>query len=134
MLEWVEEVEDKINNNQIVNLLEDLPIKKDLWLKNFIKSAVSTTLIALAINFIFNGFMEHPRNFEEILLGVIAFLLAIVVIFVIDSYHQKVRELELRSIDSNCEVMKSNLTDKYLDEVVEKKVKEKLKKAIESDE
>ena len=76
-------------------------LKKDLWLKNFVKSAVSTTLIALSINFFFNGFMEHPRNFEEILLGIIAFLLAIVVIFVIDSYHQKVREMELKSIDSN---------------------------------
>lgn len=130
MMEWVDEIEDKIKNKKTVNLLEDLPIKKDLWLKNFIKSAVSTTLIALAINFIFNGF-KQPKNYEEILLGIIAFLLAIVVIFVIDSYHQKVRELELKSIDSNCEVMKSNLTDKYLEEEIDKIIQNKLKKAFE---
>lgn len=130
MMEWVDEIEDKIKNKKTVNLLEDIPIKKDLWLKNFIKSAVSTTLIALAINFIFNGF-KQPKNYEEILLGIIAFLLAIVVIFVIDSYHQKVRELELKSIDSNCEVMKSNLTDKYLEEEIDKIVQKKLKKAFE---
>jgi len=130
MMEWVDEIEDKIKNKKTVNLLEDLPIKKDLWLKNFIKSAVSTTLIALAINFIFNGF-KQPKNYEEILLGIIAFLLAVVVIFVIDSYHQKVRELELKSIDSNCEVMKSNLTDKYLEEEIDKIVQKKLKKAFE---
>lgn len=130
MMEWVDEIEDKIKNKKTVNLLEDIPIKKDLWLKNFIKSAVSTTLIALAINFIFNGF-KQPRNYEEILLGIIAFLLAVVVIFVIDSYHQKVRELELKSIDSNCEVMKSNLTDKYLEEEIDKIVQKKLKKAFE---
>lgn len=130
MMEWVDEIEDKIKNKETVNLLEDIPIKKDLWLKNFIKSAVSTTLIALAINFIFNGF-KQPRNYEEILLGIIAFLLAVVVIFVIDSYHQKVRELELKSIDSNCEVMKSNLTDKYLEEEIDKIVQNKLKKAFE---
>ena len=130
MMEWVDEIEDKIKNKKTVNLLEDLPIKKDLWLKNFIKSAVSTTLIALAINFIFNGF-KHPRNYEEILLGIIAFLLAVVVIFVIDSYHQKVRELELKSIDSNCEVMKSNLTDKYFEEEIDKLVQKQLKKAFE---
>ena len=130
MMEWVDEIEDKIKNKKTVNLLEDLPIKKDLWLKNFIKSAVSTTLIALAIDFIFNGF-KQPRNYEEILLGIIAFLLAIVVIFVIDSYHQKVRELELKSIDSNCEVMKTNLTDKYLEEEIDKIVQKKLKKAFE---
>lgn len=130
MMEWVDEIEDKIKNKKTVNLLEDIPIKRDLWLKNFIKSAVSTTLIALAINFIFNGF-KQPKNYEEILLGIIAFLLAIVVIFVIDSYHQKVRELELKSIDSNCEVMKSNLTDKYLEEEIDKIVQKKLKKAFE---
>lgn len=130
MMEWVDEIEDKIKNKKFVNLLEDIPIKKDLWLKNFIKSAVSTTLIALAINFIFNGF-KQPKNYEEILLGIIAFLLAIVVIFVIDSYHQKVRELELKSIDSNCEVMKTNLTDKYLEEEIDKIIQNKLKKAFE---
>lgn len=130
MMEWVDEIEDKIKNKKTVNLLEDIPIKKDLWLKNFIKSAVSTTLIALAINFIFNGF-KQPKNYEEILLGIIAFLLAIVVIFVIDSYHQKVRELELKSIDSNCEVMKTNLTDKYLEEEIDKIIQNKLKKAFE---
>ena len=132
MMEWVDEIEDKIKNKKIVNLLDDLPIKKDLWLKNFIKSAVSTTLIALAINFIFNGF-KHPRNYEEILLGIIAFLLAVVVIFVIDSYHQKVRELELRSIDSNCEVMKSNLTDKYLEEEIDKIMRKKLKETFDKE-
>lgn len=133
MMEWVEEIEKKIENKKIVNLMEDLPFKKDLWLKNFIKSAVSTTLIALAINFVFNGF-KQPRNYEEILLGIIAFLLAIVVIFVIDSYHQKVRELELKSIDSNCEVMKSNLTDKYLEEEIDKIMHKKLKEAFDSEE
>lgn len=132
MMEWVDEIEDKIKNKKIVNLLEDLPIKKDLWLKNFIKSAVSTTLIALAINFIFNGF-KHPRNYEEVLLGIIAFLLAVVVIFVIDSYHQKVRELELRSIDSNCEVMKTNLTDKYLEEEIDKIMRKKLKETFDKE-
>lgn len=129
MFDWVKKIEHKINVGEPINLMNDLPIKKDLWLKNFIKSAVSTTLIALSINFFFNGFMEHPRNFEEILLGIIAFLLAIVVIFVIDSYHQKVREMELKSIDSNQKI--NSLTEDYLDEVIEKVIKEKFKEIME---
>lgn len=129
MLDWVEKIEHKIDVGEPINLMSDLPVKKDLWLKNFVKSAVSTTLIALSINFFFNGFMEHPRNFEEILLGIIAFLLAIVVIFVIDSYHQKVREMELKSIDSNQKI--NSLTEDYLDEVIEKVIEKKFKEIME---
>ena len=73
--------------------------------------------------------MEHPKNFEEILLGIIAFLLAIVVIFVIDSYHQKVREMELKSIDSNQRI--NSLTEDYLNEVIEKVIKKKFKEIME---
>ena len=51
MLEWEEEVNHKIYTKQRVDLLKDLPIKRDLWLKNFVKSALSTSLIALAFNF-----------------------------------------------------------------------------------
>lgn len=129
MLDWVKKIEHKIDVGEPINLIDDLPVKKDLWLKNFVKSAVSTTLIALSINFFFNGFMEHPRNFEEILLGIIAFLLAIVIIFVIDSYHQKVREMELKSIDSNQKI--NSLTEEYLDEVIEKVIKKKFKEIME---
>lgn len=128
MLNWVEKVEKKISNKESIDLLVDLPIKKDIWLKNFIKSAVSTTLIALAINFIFNGY-RNPINYDEILLGIIAFLLAIVIIFVIDSYHQKVKELELRSIASNQKV--NNLTEDYLDEEIEKVIKKKMREMYE---
>lgn len=129
MFDWVKKIEHKIDVGEPIDLMRDLPVKKDLWLKNFVKSAVSTTLIALSINFFFNGFMEHPRNFEEMLLGIIAFLLAIVVIFVIDSYHQKVREMELKSIDSNQKI--NSLTEDYLNEVVEKVIKKKLKEVME---
>lgn len=129
MFDWVKKIEHKIDVGEPINLMSDLPIKKDLWLKNFIKSAVSTTLIALSINFFFNGFIEHPKNFEEILLGIIAFLLAIVIIFVIDSYHQKVREMELKSIDSNQKI--NSLTEDYLDEVIEKVIKKKFKEIME---
>lgn len=129
MFDWVKKIEHKIDVGEPINLMYDLPVKKDLWLKNFVKSAVSTTLIALSINFFFNGFMEHPRNFEEVLLGIIAFLLAIVVIFVIDSYHQKVREMELKSIDSNQKI--NSLTEEYLDEVIEKVIQKKFKEIME---
>ena len=129
MLDWVKKIEHKINVGEPINLMSDLPIKKDLWLKNFIKSAVSTTLIALSITFLFHGFVEHQKTFEEILLGIIAFLLAIVIIFVIDSYHQKVREMELKSIDSNQKI--NSLTEDYLDEVIEKVIKKKFKEIME---
>lgn len=140
MLDWIEIIENKIDKKEQVDLIEDLPVKKDLWLKNFVKSAVSTTLIALSFNFIFDGYHKHPHDHNEILLGIVAFLVAMLVIFVIDKYHQKVRELELRSINANLQnvqipqqplnyndyIMNGNM----IDEKVEAVIKEQLKKVL----
>lgn len=139
MMEWVQKIEDKIANEKRVDLLEDLPISTDLWLKNFVKTAMSTTLIALAFNFIFDGLHKHPHDNNEILLGVVAFLIAILVIFIIDKYHQKVRELELRSINANmnlqAQAIPPNINDylvnkDYIDGKVEEYIKEQLKKVL----
>ena len=146
MYDWEENIKKKIKNKERVDLLKDLPIKKDLWLKNFVKSAMSTTLIALAFNFIFDGFHKHPHDNNEILLGVVAFLIALLVIFIIDKYHQKVRELELRSINANLNLQGNDMlpvqnpqpsnyneyliNKNYIDEKVEEYIKEQLKKVL----
>lgn len=147
MYDWEEKIKKKIKNKERVDLLKDLPIKKDLWLKNFVKSAMSTTLIALAFNFIFDGFHKHPHDNNEILLGVVAFLIALLVIFIIDKYHQKVRELELRSINANLNLQGNGgiqpvqnpqpsnyneylINKNYIDEKVEEYIKEQLKKVL----
>ena len=146
MYDWEENIKKKIKDKERVDLLKDLPIKKDLWLKNFVKSAMSTTLIALAFNFIFDGFHKHPHDNNEILLGVVAFLIALLVIFIIDKYHQKVRELELRSINANLNLQGNDMlpvqntqpsnyneyliNKNYIDEKVEDYIKEQLKKVL----
>lgn len=146
MYDWEEKIKKKIKNKEQVDLLKDLPIKKDLWLKNFVKSAMSTTLIALAFNFIFDGFHKHPHDNNEILLGVVAFLIALLVIFIIDKYHQKVRELELRSINANLNLQGNGMlpvqnpqplnyneyliNKNYIDEKVGEYIKEELKKVL----
>lgn len=137
VMEWVNVIENKIENNEQVDLIKDLPVKKDLWLKNFVKSAISTTLIALSFNFIFDGYYKHPHDHNEILLGIVAFLIAMLVIFTIDKYHQKVRELELRSINANIQNVQAppNYNDylmngQMIDEKVEAVIKEELKKAL----
>ena len=94
----------------------------------------------LCLQFIFDGYHKRPHDYNEILLGIIAFLVAMLVIFIIDNYHQKVRELELRSINANLQnvqippqslnyndyIMNSNI----IDEKVEAVIKEELKKAL----
>ena len=137
MYDWEDKIKNKITNKEQVDLIKDLPVKKDLWLKNFVKTAMSTTLIALAFNFIFDGLHKHPNDYNEILLGIIAFLISMLVIFVIDKYHQKVRELELKSINANIKNVQSNpnlndyLVNKtMIDEKIEEIIKEELKKAL----
>lgn len=135
--EWVNVIKNKIENKEQVDLIKDLPVKKDLWLKNFVKSAISTTLIALSFNFIFDGYHKHPHDHNEILLGIVAFLIAMLVIFTIDKYHQKVRELELRSINANIQNVQASpnyndylMNGQMIDEKVEAVIKEQLKKAL----
>lgn len=137
MYDWEEKIKNKIINKKQVDLIKDLPVKKDLWLKNFVKTAMSTTLIALSFNFIFDGFHKHPHDHNEILLGIVAFLIAMLIIFTIDKYHQKVRELELKSINANIQNIQTppNYNDyimngKIIDEKVEEVIKEQLKKAL----
>ena len=137
MYDWEEKIKNKIINEEQVDLIKDLPVKKDLWLKNFVKTAMSTTLIALSFNFIFDGLHKHPHDHNEILLGIVAFLIAMLVIFMIDKYHQKVRELELKSINANIQNIQTppNYNDylmngKIINEKVEEVIKEQLKKAL----
>ena len=125
---WKENINQKLDNNERVDLLEDLPIKKDLWLKNFIKSATSMPLFALSFNFIFAGFSVHPYNETQILLGVIASLLALIIIFVIDSYHQQVREYELMSINNN-----HTINEDFVNNAIKEIIKENLKKSLYKD-
>lgn len=125
---WKENIDQKLENNEKVDLLEDLPIKKDLWLKNFIKSATSVPLFALGFNFIFTGFSVHPYNESQILLGVIASLLALIIIFVIDSYHQQVRKYELMSINNN-----QTINEDFVNNAIKEIIKEDLKKLLYED-
>jgi len=125
---WKENINQKLENNERVDLLEDLPIKKDLWLKNFIKSATSVPLFALGFNFIFAGFSAYPHNETQILLGVIASLLALIIIFVIDSYHQQVRKYELMSINNN-----QTINEDFVNNAIKEIIKEDLKKALYED-
>ena len=127
-MSWKENINQKLDNNERVDLLEDLPIKKDLWLKNFIKSSTSVPLFALGFNFIFAGFSVHPYNETQILLGVIASLLALIIIFVIDSYHQQVREYELMSINNN-----HTINEDFVNNAIKEIIKENLKKSLYKD-
>lgn len=126
-MKWSSKIEQKIHDNEYIDILDEFPIRKDLWLKNFVKSAVSTSLFALGFNFIFEG--TNNNNMQQVGLGIIAVLVAVIVIFVIDSYHQKVRELELKAIDNN-----QALSYEYVDEQVEKIVKKAILKSLNDEE
>ena len=64
--------------------------KQDFWVSHFVKTTVSTTLIALAFDFIFMGAKAHPMDYIQILLGIVAFLLAILTVFIIDKFHEEI--------------------------------------------
>ena len=65
-------------------------LKQDFWVSHFVKTTISTTLIALSFDFIFMGAKAHPMDYVQILLGIVAFLLAIMTVFIIDKFHEEV--------------------------------------------
>lgn len=139
-MKWERVVDAKILNNEMIDLKKDLPLKIDLWITNFLKSALSTTLIALAFNFIFEGLHSNPNDEVQILLGIVSFLIAMLCIFIIDVYHEKVRRYEITSIENNQKLTEKNVIAKcdttqklcknYVDTTIEKIIEKKINEII----
>lgn len=120
-----EEIESKLKSNEKIHLINDLPLRRDIYMTNMVKTAISTTLIALACNFIFNGFNTHPIDHNQILLGIVAFLLAILTILIIDHLHEEFEKVQMASINHNYSISR---------EEINKDIREELLKILEEKE
>lgn len=112
------EVKAKLQTNKKIHLINDLPLKRDIYMTNLVKTTISTTLIAVAFNFIFVGLHTHPLDHNQILLGVVAFLLAVMVILAIDYGHEQFEKMQLASIDHNYTISRKELNQDIREELL----------------
>jgi len=84
-------------------LIETISWRRTIWTYGFVKTTLSGSLISTGVVLIFNGVTEHPlfSGFNEIAIfaGLVAIVLAIVVITSIDRYKEKTKKEELEAID-----------------------------------
>lgn len=113
-----QEIKAKLKENQKIHLINDLPLKRDVYMTNMVKTTISTTLIALAFNFIFAGFHSRPIDHNQILLGIVAFLLAVMVIFIIDYFHEQFEKMQMASISHNYTISKEELNRDIREELL----------------
>lgn len=104
-------------------LIEQISYKKRIWLTGFLKTTIASGLIATGIVSIFAGIVEHPLlkkwNETEIIIGVIAIIIGVVIVIIIDRYSEAKKKEELEIIDQTIE-------DKA-EEIAENLIIEKLK-------
>lgn len=109
-------------------LTDTIPWRRTIWTYGFVKTTLSGALISTGVVLIFNGITDHPLfdgiNEISIIIGILAIILAIVVITSIDRYKEKTKKEELEAIDKQI--------DDRAREIAEEKVLEYLDK-IEGD-
>ena len=128
-------------------LENEIPYKKTIWVFGFVKTSISGALISTGVVLIFNGITNHPMfngwNEIAIITGVLAIVLALIVIASIDKWKELKKREELatidekfkeerKSIDAEREQMKIDFRDEAVEiarELVEKEL-EKIKNEL----
>lgn len=108
-------------------LTEIIPYRRTIWTFGFIKTTLSSALISTGVVLIFNGITNHPlfKGFNEIAIitGLIAVILAIIIIVSIDRFKEKTKKEELeaidKQIDDRAEEIANDLIVKHLEERAE---------------
>ena len=73
-------------------LIEEIPYRKIVWIYGFVKTTLSGAFISTGVVLLFNGITNHPlfRGWNEIaiVVGILAILIAIGIIYTIDKWKE----------------------------------------------
>lgn len=105
------------------NLSEKIPYRRTVWVTGFLKTTISSSLIATGILFLFTGITNHPlfNGWHEIsiIVGAIMIILAIGIVILIDQWKDKKKKEELEIINEHI--------DERAMEIAEEKILEAMK-------
>ena len=87
------------------NLSEKIPYRRTVWVTGFLKTTLSSSLIATGVVLLFNGITNHPlfHGWDEIaiIVGTLMIILAIAIVIIIDNWKDQKKKEELEIIDKH---------------------------------
>lgn len=105
------------------SLPEKIPYRRTVWVTGFLKTTLSSSLIATGVLFLFTGITNHPlfQGWHEIsiIVGALMILLAITIITLIDNWKDQKKKEELEIINEHI--------DERAIEIAEEKILEAMK-------
>ncbi len=88
-------------------LIEEIPYRRTVWIYGFVKTTLSGAFISTGVVLLFNGITNHPmfRGWNEIaiVVGILAILIAIGIIYTIDKWKEVKKREELEIIEKKFE-------------------------------
>lgn len=88
-------------------LIEEIPYQRTVWIYGFVKTTLSGAFISTGVVLLFNGITNHPlfRGWNEIaiVVGILAILIAIGIIYTIDKWKEVKKREELEIIQKKFE-------------------------------
>ena len=107
----------------VANLSEKIPYRRTVWVTGFLKTTLSSSLIATGVVLLFNGITNHPMfhgwNEISIITGILMIILAIIIVVVIDNWKDQKKKEELEIINEHI--------DERAIEIAEEKILEAMK-------
>lgn len=104
-------------------LSEKIPYRRTVWVTGFLKTTISSSLIATGVLFLFTGITNHPlfNGWHEIsiVVGALMILLAVIIVVLIDHWKDKKKKEELDIINKHI--------DERAMEIAEEKILEAMK-------
>lgn len=89
------------------SLTERIPYRKVIWVFGFAKTVSSTTLITLGIGLLLDGISNHLRwrgyNQVELVIGILALIIGVIIIILIDLWKTRQKKEELETIEKRAE-------------------------------
>lgn len=87
--------------------MEEIPYQRTVWIYGFVKTTLSGAFISTGVVLLFNGITNHPlfRGWNEIaiVVGILAILIAIGIIYTIDKWKEVKKREELEIIQKKFE-------------------------------
>lgn len=102
------------------SLPEKIPYQRTVWVTGFLKTTLSSSLIATGVVLLFNGITNHPLfhgwNEISIIIGALMIMLAIIIVVIIDNWKETKKKEELDIINKHIDERAIKIAeDKILD-------------------
>lgn len=113
-----------IQMTQSKSLIEKIPYRRTVWVTGFLKTTLSSSLIATGVLFLFTGITNHPLfngwHGASIVVGAIMILLAIIIVVLIDNWKDKKKKEELQIINEHIDERAIQIAEEKIQKAMDK--------------